>query len=342
MARRGRRRGRARTAVQTRAASCALEARGACERRSRLDERATHFSLHGLQLAAPSQLLQTVCRRALLYARLTASAPAPAASLALPHTRRTRMTPLRGTLLALLVLGGVHDVLGAPPQVPLGLGPAAAALGACAARAPRARSPCRVSASCEAAQAHWPLPPPDGHPPGSALPRRHVREIRVPQEEAQEETALGAVWVHVRVRPPDGRWVCAGLARRLNVSAGNATRRCCSRTIRSTIWSRSGRTRSTLSFVRLFRTLQPTLLTQACSGTGDSARYARLVNSEKPNACMSRRHDNDRKIPRTLKEIYALNRVMAKRMEEIFTSRGIPVIPSIGTVSRHDAARFSP
>ncbi|EKM59064.1 uncharacterized protein PHACADRAFT_249247 [Phanerochaete carnosa HHB-10118-sp] len=44
----------------------------------------------------------------------------------------------------------------------------------------------------------------------------------------------------------------------------------------------------------------------------------------------SARHDNDRKLPRTLKEIYALNRAMAKRMEEIFTSRGIPVIPSIG------------
>ena len=45
---------------------------------------------------------------------------------------------------------------------------------------------------------------------------------------------------------------------------------------------------------------------------------------------MSRRHYNDRKIPRTLKEIYALNRAMAQRMEEVFTSRGIPVIPSIG------------
>lgn len=42
------------------------------------------------------------------------------------------------------------------------------------------------------------------------------------------------------------------------------------------------------------------------------------------------RHDNDRKQPRTLKEIYQLNRAMAKRMEEIFVSKGIPVIPSIG------------
>ncbi|KAI0092667.1 Metallo-dependent phosphatase-like protein [Irpex rosettiformis] len=44
----------------------------------------------------------------------------------------------------------------------------------------------------------------------------------------------------------------------------------------------------------------------------------------------SARHDNDRKLPRTLKEIYELNRHMASRMEEIFTARGIPVIPSIG------------
>lgn len=44
----------------------------------------------------------------------------------------------------------------------------------------------------------------------------------------------------------------------------------------------------------------------------------------------SARHDNDRKLPRTLKEIYQLNRVLARRMEAIFTKRGIPVIPSIG------------
>ncbi|KAF7790813.1 hypothetical protein EIP86_001770 [Pleurotus ostreatoroseus] len=43
----------------------------------------------------------------------------------------------------------------------------------------------------------------------------------------------------------------------------------------------------------------------------------------------SARHDNDRKQPRTLKEIYQLNRAMARRMEEIFVKRGVPVIPSI-------------
>ncbi|KAK0468387.1 Metallo-dependent phosphatase-like protein [Desarmillaria tabescens] len=42
------------------------------------------------------------------------------------------------------------------------------------------------------------------------------------------------------------------------------------------------------------------------------------------------RHDNDRKLPRTPSEIYDLNSVIAKRMEEIFSSRGIPVIPSLG------------
>lgn len=44
----------------------------------------------------------------------------------------------------------------------------------------------------------------------------------------------------------------------------------------------------------------------------------------------SARHDNDRKLPRTTKEIYELNRAVAKKMEQVFTSKGIPVIPSIG------------
>ena len=44
----------------------------------------------------------------------------------------------------------------------------------------------------------------------------------------------------------------------------------------------------------------------------------------------ARRHDNDRKQPRTLKEIYQLNRAIARRMEEVFVSKGVPVIPSIG------------
>jgi len=42
------------------------------------------------------------------------------------------------------------------------------------------------------------------------------------------------------------------------------------------------------------------------------------------------RHDNDRKLPRTPDEIYDLNRAVAAKMEKIFTSRGIPVIPSLG------------
>ena len=44
----------------------------------------------------------------------------------------------------------------------------------------------------------------------------------------------------------------------------------------------------------------------------------------------TRRHDNDRKNPRTPKNIYDLNRQMARRMEDIFLSRGIPVVPTIG------------
>ena len=45
------------------------------------------------------------------------------------------------------------------------------------------------------------------------------------------------------------------------------------------------------------------------------------------------RHDNDRKNPRTPKNIYDLNRRMAVRMEQIFLSRGIPVIPTIGELA---------
>ncbi|KLO18105.1 endopolyphosphatase [Schizopora paradoxa] len=44
----------------------------------------------------------------------------------------------------------------------------------------------------------------------------------------------------------------------------------------------------------------------------------------------SARHDNDRQHPRTPDEIYMLNRDMVSRMEEIFTSRGVPVVPCIG------------
>ncbi|CAL1700593.1 unnamed protein product [Somion occarium] len=44
----------------------------------------------------------------------------------------------------------------------------------------------------------------------------------------------------------------------------------------------------------------------------------------------SARHDNDRKLPRTTKEIYELNRAMARKMEDVFLSKGVPVIPTIG------------
>ncbi|GAW05350.1 vacuolar endopolyphosphatase [Lentinula edodes] len=42
------------------------------------------------------------------------------------------------------------------------------------------------------------------------------------------------------------------------------------------------------------------------------------------------RHENDRKIPRTTNEIYELNGSIANRMNEIFTMKGIPVVPSLG------------
>ncbi|TFK21831.1 endopolyphosphatase [Coprinopsis marcescibilis] len=42
------------------------------------------------------------------------------------------------------------------------------------------------------------------------------------------------------------------------------------------------------------------------------------------------RHDSDRQVPRTPAEIYDLNRVVAAKMEKIFTKRGIPIVPAIG------------
>ncbi|KAG0698681.1 Metallo-dependent phosphatase-like protein [Suillus ampliporus] len=42
------------------------------------------------------------------------------------------------------------------------------------------------------------------------------------------------------------------------------------------------------------------------------------------------RHDNDYDIPRPLDEIYDLNRAVAKKMEHVFLSKGIPVVPSLG------------
>lgn len=58
------------------------------------------------------------------------------------------------------------------------------------------------------------------------------------------------------------------------------------------------------------------LLTLIDAGTGDNAR-----------------HDNDPNNPRTPAEIYELNTMVANRMADIFTTRGIPVVPSIGVFS---------
>ncbi|KAF7292470.1 RFX-type winged-helix domain-containing protein [Mycena chlorophos] len=57
------------------------------------------------------------------------------------------------------------------------------------------------------------------------------------------------------------------------------------------------------------------------------------------------RHDNDRKIPRTPAEIYDLNRHVADKMFSAFTSKGIPVIPSLGNNDvwhAHFCAALSP
>jgi len=44
----------------------------------------------------------------------------------------------------------------------------------------------------------------------------------------------------------------------------------------------------------------------------------------------SQRHDNDPKLPRTPDEIYDLNRAVSAKMKDVFLSKGIPVVPSLG------------
>ncbi|KAI6003997.1 hypothetical protein EDD15DRAFT_2385097 [Pisolithus albus] len=47
----------------------------------------------------------------------------------------------------------------------------------------------------------------------------------------------------------------------------------------------------------------------------------------------SARHDNDDKIPRPLSEVYELNEAVAEKMKQVFSSKGIPVVPTIGKAS---------
>ena len=61
-------------------------------------------------------------------------------------------------------------------------------------------------------------------------------------------------------------------------------------------------------------------------GKGMSLRVSEVLLSKIVFAS----HDNDRKIPRTVKEIYDLNTMIAKEMENIFVRKGIPVVPSLG------------
>ncbi|GJE84018.1 endopolyphosphatase [Phanerochaete sordida] len=164
------------------------------------------------------------------------------------------MALLRGSLLALLVLGGVHDVLGAPPQVPLG--PAAVA--------PAAKPRKLTGRFLHLTDIH---------------PDPHYREGMSEKSACHRKKP--------KKKPRSGPF-------------GYTYGECDSPLLL---------TNYTLDYLESKWADEVDFVIW----TGDSAR-----------------HDNDRKIPRTLKEIYALNRVMARRMEEIFTSRGIPVIPSIG------------
>ncbi|KAJ3778876.1 endopolyphosphatase [Lentinula raphanica] len=54
------------------------------------------------------------------------------------------------------------------------------------------------------------------------------------------------------------------------------------------------------------------------------------------------RHENDHKIPRTMNELYEMNDALTKRMNDIFTRRGIPVIPSLGNNDIYPHNIFGP
>jgi len=74
-------------------------------------------------------------------------------------------------------------------------------------------------------------------------------------------------------------------------------------------------------------------------GTGDNARWGRS-DSLKCHCSGTCRHDNDDDIPRPLDEIYDLNRAVAKKMEHVFLSKGIPVVPSLGRFLAHLCIHF--
>jgi endopolyphosphatase len=56
--------------------------------------------------------------------------------------------------------------------------------------------------------------------------------------------------------------------------------------------------------------------------------------------CRNNRHDIDNGHPRTPAEIYESNRMVADRMEDIFLSRGVPVVPSLGDFLFYWVASF--
>ena len=77
----------------------------------------------------------------------------------------------------------------------------------------------------------------------------------------------------------------------------------------------NGRTKLTLLFVRSSSLLAYSTvhIPNPFTGTGDNAR-----------------HDIDKSRPRTPSEIFESNTMVADRMARIFTSNGIPVVPSMG------------
>lgn len=63
--------------------------------------------------------------------------------------------------------------------------------------------------------------------------------------------------------------------------------------------------------------------------------YLKAISDRK-----SRRHDEDDMMPRSLDEIFDLNRAVAKKMEDVFVKKGIPVVPSLGVFFCAIAPKF--
>ena len=65
------------------------------------------------------------------------------------------------------------------------------------------------------------------------------------------------------------------------------------------------------------------------------------LNAVSLNTLGNSRHDLDSAHPRSLTEIYDLNRALSKRFKHIFEDNGVPVVPSLGNNDIYRTSRES-